>query len=84
MAAKQGRRHRQRGIGCQAIRATVRLLPESLEVAERAADALGVSRDTYLDMLLARERARVDELGRPTWWPDPVEEDQEVLPLQAS
>lgn len=84
MAGRLGRQRRANGVGCRATRISARLLPESLEVAERAAEALGVTRDAYLDMLLAQERTRLDETGRPTWWTAPVAEDQEELPLSQS
>jgi hypothetical protein len=63
---------------------TVRLSPTSWEVAETASAALGVSRDAYLDALLARERAQLDERGRPLWWTHTEPGDQEELPLTQS
>ena len=83
MAGRIGRQRRANGVGCLAKRSTVRLLPESLEVAEIAAEALGVTRDAYLDRLLATERTRLDEHGRPRWWTDSVP-GQEDLPLSQS
>ena len=84
MAGRLGRQRRANGVGRLARPTTVRLLPESYEVAETAAASLGVTRDVYLDRLLAEERARLDEHGRPTWWTEPVPGDQEVLPLQSA
>jgi len=84
MANRAGRAKRPVGEGRAAIKATVRLAPQSLEVAETAAAALGVSRDAYLDHLLARERERLDERGRPVWWTGPVPRDQEELPLKSA
>lgn len=59
----------------------MRLTAPSWTVAEDAARALGVSRDAYLDRLLAREKEYADAQGRPVWWNDPVPMDQEELPL---
>lgn len=84
MAGRVGRQRRANGVGCRATRISVRLLPESLEVAERAAEALGVTRDAYLDRLLATERERLDEHGCPMWWTAPEPGDQEELPLSQS
>jgi hypothetical protein len=63
------------------VKTTVRLTAPALEVAERAAAALGVSRDLYLERVIAREAARLDEHGRPEWWSDPVPTDQQVLSI---
>lgn len=59
----------------------MRLTPAAWEVAEKAAAALQVSRDAYLDRLLANEAHRLDEDGRPMWWTTPVAGDQHELPL---
>ncbi|HET9656408.1 MAG TPA: hypothetical protein VFP72_13715 [Kineosporiaceae bacterium] len=61
-----------------------RLLPENLEVAERAAEALGVTRDALIDEVLAELGRQLDADGRPMWWTAPVPADQEVLPLQSA
>jgi len=55
-----------------------------LQLAEKAAEALGVSRDYYLERVLAREGEHLDEHGRPRWWTDPVPTDQQELPLSQS
>lgn len=67
------------------MKATVRLTDPTLKAAERAAEALGVSRDYYLEMALARMAQTMDQkTGRPSWWPDTVPADQEVLPLKSA
>lgn len=81
MANRAGRVKRPNGVGASTIKSTIRLQQASWEIAERAAAALGVSRDAYLDQVLAREAAALDERGRPLWWTDPVPGDQEELPL---
>ena len=84
MAGRTGRKRRANGVGRLAKPVMLRLLPESLDVLEAAAEALGVTRDAYVEKLLAQERLRLDEQGRPTWWTEPVPGDQEVLPLQSA
>jgi hypothetical protein len=84
MASRVGRTKRPNGVGATATPSTVRLTPPSWTVAERAAEALGVSRDAYLDRLLARERQHLDDQGRPTWWADSVPDEQQELPLSQS
>jgi hypothetical protein len=81
MANRAGRTKRRKGVGATATPSTVRLTPPSWKVAEDAAAALGVSRDAYLDRLLAREAAHADDAGRPEWWDEPVPSDQTILPL---
>ena len=81
MAARAGRPRRPRGTLAHVSKSTLRLRPESWEVAERAAAALQVSRDAFIDELLAREAERLDENGRPVWWTTPVSGDQPELPL---
>ncbi|HEY6798464.1 MAG TPA: hypothetical protein VI248_27620, partial [Kineosporiaceae bacterium] len=84
MAGRTGRARRPNGVGKDTKPATVRLSSRSWQIAEDAAEALGVTRDAYLDRLLAEERQRLDENGRPMWWTDPAPRDQEVLPLTQS
>jgi hypothetical protein len=62
----------------------VRLTSPSLELVEKAAEALGVSRDYYLEKVLARAGEQLDEHGRPLWWTDPVPTDQQELPLKTA
>jgi hypothetical protein len=81
MANRGGRSKRPVGVGATATKSTVRLTPTAWQVAEDAASALRVSRDAYLDRLLAREAANLDKTGRPLWWDEPVPADQAMLPL---
>ena len=73
MSNRAGRVRRPIGVGAQATPSTVRLLPDAWRKAETAAEALGISRDAYLDALLLREE--LDERGRPVWWTEPVSRD---------
>ena len=84
MANRAGRTKRPVGVGQTARKLTVRLDPDALEVAEQAAEALGISRDAFLSRLLTRQREYLDPRGRPIWWTDPVLTDQEELPLTQS
>jgi transcription initiation factor TFIID subunit TAF12 len=84
MANRPGRRKRPVGVGRTATPSTVRLTAAAWEVAERASAALNISRDAYLDRVLAREAHQLDEHGRPVWWAEPVPGDQEELPLHKS
>ena len=85
MVNRAGRTKRRKGVGATATPSTVRLTPPAWKVAEDASAALLVSRDAYLDRLLAREAANLDETGRPLWWDEPVpSDDQTVLPLDLS
>jgi hypothetical protein len=62
----------------------MRLSEEALAVAERAAEALGITRDYFLDELLRHEAERLDQDGRPTWWKKSVPRDQKELPLKSA
>lgn len=84
MASRAGRAKRPNGVGAITVKATVRLTDPTLKAAERAAEALGVSRDYYLEKTLARAAESLDIDGRPLWWTDPVPADQEVLPLKSA
>lgn len=81
MAARAGRQRRTGGVSKKATPTTVRLT--QLHVAETAASALGVSRDAYLDAVLAREAESLDANGRPHWWPG-RDQYQEELPLRSA
>jgi hypothetical protein len=65
-------------------KSSLRLSDEALAVAERAAAALGVTRDYFLDELLLQEGKSLPESGRPDWWTKPTSRNQEVLPLGKS
>ena len=80
MAAVKGRKQR-RGVS-HAVQLNARVLPDRREKALRAAEALGISVNAYIDALLDREQ--LDERGRPLWWDSPVPTDQEELPLKTS
>ena len=62
----------------------MRLSPDALQVAETAAEALGITRDYFLDELLRHQRQHLDQNGRPTWWTKPLPRDQEELPLKSA
>ena len=81
MPAIKGRRHRQ-GVETKVLFA--RVTPERCAQAAATAEALGISLGAYMDELLAREAAQLDERGRPIWWAMPVPRDQEELPLNKS
>jgi hypothetical protein len=81
MANRAGRVKRPNGVGANTVKSTVRLEQTSWAVAERAAAALGVSRDAYLDQVLAREAAQLDAWDRPIWWTGTAPRDQRELPL---
>jgi len=61
-----------------------RLCDEALAVANRAAEALGVTRDYFLTELLLKEGQSLPEDGRPTWWTKPIPRGQEELPLKSA
>lgn len=46
----------------------MRITREAAHAADAVADALGISRDAYLEVLLLREYEKRDERGRPKWW----------------
>ena len=81
MAARAGRNRRADGVGRVAKPTTVRLT--QIDVAERVADALKISRDAYLDALLAREAEALGPNGVPDWWPTCPPEQRE-LPLMSA
>lgn len=81
-ASGRARPRRPRGTLATVAKGTVRLTPSSWDVAERAAAALQVTRDAYLDQLLANEAHRLDADDRPVWWTTPVSGDQPALPLE--
>lgn len=58
------------------------MTPAAWDVAERAAVALQVSRDAFIEQLLIHELDRLDEDGRPVWWTAAVSGDQPALPLE--
>jgi hypothetical protein len=80
MAAIKGRTHRL-GVATEVLYA--RVTPSRRSQAHATAEALGISLGAYMDQLLAREAAELDESGRPRWWSEPVPRDQAELPLVA-
>lgn len=83
MATPAGRTRRPNGVSVTK-KSSLRLSDEALAVAERAAEALGVTRDYFLDELLLKEGASLPKSGRPSWWTKPTHKNQEVLPLDKS
>lgn len=89
MANRAGRQKRPEGTGVSTLKTSINITDASWTLAERAAEALNISRDAYLDWLLAHEQ--LDESGRPVrwtretapdWWRDP--NTQQELPLGKS
>lgn len=60
-----------------------RVEPQHVAQVRRTSEVLGISLGEYLDRVLAREAASLDEAGRPTWWNEPVPADQQVLDLDS-
>lgn len=81
VSARPGRPRRPRGTLATVARSSVRMTPEAWDIAERAAVALQVSRDAFIEQLLINERHRLGEDDRPVWWTAPVRGDQPALPL---
>jgi hypothetical protein len=83
MAGRTGRTRRPNGVS-STTRFSCRLSDEALVVAERAAEALGITREYFLEELLLKEGQMLPETGRPEWWSKPLPKDQEVLPLKSA
>lgn len=88
MPTRAGRQKRPQG-SVETIKTSLNISQASWDIAENAAQALGISRDAYLEALLAREK--FDQRGRPKWWSkrtapswwiDP--DEQQELPLKSA
>lgn len=88
MPTRAGRQKRPKG-SVETIKTSLNISQASWDIAENAAQALGISRDAYLEALLAREK--FDQRGRPKWWSkrtapswwiDP--DEQQELPLKSA
>lgn len=87
---RRGRKRRPRGRTIPTTKCTVRFSDPVLEQVEAAAEAMDISRDYYLELLMSW----ADKQGLPTSWdeivaadqsehqPDQDERDQLELPLQ--
>ena len=84
MATPPGCRKRPNGTGLNAKATTIRLNPDSWQVANNAAQALGISRDAFFDGLLAWSSTQVDAQGRPMWWSQLVSDDDRERPLRTA
>jgi hypothetical protein len=82
MAAIKGRQHRT-GVA-DTVFLGVRVRPSNASKADRAADALGISKAALIDALIAS--LPVDDTGRPLEWAAslPSSARQEVLPLKTA
>jgi hypothetical protein len=61
-----------------------RVDPQIRAKANGIAAAAGVSLSAYIEQLIAHEELQLDEDGRPAWWPEALEDEQEELPLKTA
>ena len=83
MATPPGRTRRPNGVSVTK-RSTLSLSDDAWAVVDRAAEALGVTRDYFLDELVLKEGRSLPEHGRPDWWTKPTSKNQKELPLKTS
>jgi hypothetical protein len=61
-----------------------RVDPQIRAKANGIAAAAGVSLSAYIEQLIAHEERQLDDKGRPAWWPEAPDDEQEELELKTA